>query len=81
MDLGQCALHITAAQATSAHVHPLGGAIDHHTNALHIGRPDAMALAVGMADVVAVQRPLLADLTKLTHGNHPLLDLAHQALL
>ena len=63
MNLGQCALHIAAAQATGAHVHPLGGAIDHHANALHIGRPDAMALAVGMADVVAVQRALLTNLT------------------
>ena len=80
MDLGQSALHVAAAQATGAHVHPLGGTVDHHANALHIGRPDAVALPVGMADVVAVQRAFLADLTKLTHGNHPPhWSLTHQA--
>ena len=71
MNLGQRALHIAAAQATGAHVHPLRRAIDHNPDTLHIGRPDPMALAVGVADVIAVQRALFANLTNLTYGNHP----------
>ena len=70
-NLGQSALHVAAAQAAGTDVHPLRGAIDHHADALHIGRPDAVALAIGMADIVAVQRAFFADLTKLTHGNPP----------
>ena len=77
LGLGQSALHIAATQATGAHVHPLRRTIDHHTNALHIGRPGAMALAVGVADVVAVQRALLANLTKLSHEIHLLIGVTH----
>ena len=71
VNLGQSALHITAAEATGAHVHATGGTIHHDTDTLHIGRPDAMALTIGMADVVPVQRTLFANLTILTHGNPP----------
>ena len=71
MNLGESALHIAAAEATGAYVHPTGSTVYHHTDALHIGGPDAVALAVGMADVITVQRALFANLTKLTHGNPP----------
>ena len=71
LNFGQSALHFAAAEATGAHIHPPGIAVHQNTNALHIGRPDAMALAVGMADIVAIQRALLANLTKLTHENPP----------
>ena len=71
LNLGKSALHIAAAQATGAHVHSLRSAFNNDPDTLHIGRPDPMAFAVGMADIVSVQRTLLANLTKLTHGNPP----------
>ncbi len=77
MDLGKRALHIPTAKATGAHIHPPGRTIHHHANALHIGRPDPVTLAVGMADVVPVHRALLANLTKLTHGNPPPTGVLH----
>ena len=43
-DLGQGTLHVTAAEAARAHVHPAGIPVHHDTDALHIGRPDPMAL-------------------------------------
>jgi hypothetical protein len=82
VDLGESALHIAAAEAAGAHVHPTGRTVHHNANALHIGSPDAMALAVGMADVVTVQRALFANLTILTHGNPPpYWSVTHQAYL
>jgi len=72
LNLGQGALHLAAAEAAGTHVHPTGAAIDQNADALHIGGPDAMTLAIGMADIVAIQRTLFANLTKLTHEN-PLL--------
>ena len=71
LNLGQCTLHFAAAEAPGAHVHPPGVPVYQDPNALHIGRPDAMALAVGMADIVTIQRALLANLTKLSHENPP----------
>ena len=77
LGLRQSALDLAAAKAAGANVHALGGAVDHHADALHIGRPGTMALAVGVADVVAVQRALLANLTKLSHEIHLLIGVTH----
>ena len=63
--------HIAAAQAAGADVHTLRRTVDHHADTLHVGRPGTVGLTVGVADVVAVQRTLFADLAKLTHGNPP----------
>ena len=71
VNLGKSALNVTAAQATGAHVHPAGSAVHHHANALYIGRPDPVALAIGMADIIAIQRALFANLTILSHGKSP----------
>ena len=82
VNLGQSALHIAAAEAAGANIHPPGSSVHHNANALHIGSPDTMALAVGMADVVAVQRALFANLTILTHRNPPpYWSVTHQAYL
>ena len=82
MNLGQSALHVAAAQTAGTDIHPPGSTVHHYANALHIGSPNTMALAVGMADVITVQRTLLANLTKLTHGNPPpYWSVTHQAYL
>ena len=63
----QAALHLIAAQATSANRHALGNAIYQHADALGIRSPSTTGLAVGMADVVAVYHAFSAHLTKLSH--------------
>ena len=65
----QRALHLAATQATGAHVHVANSAANVHANALGVRQPNAVALAVGVADIVAAHRALLADLTNLSH-NH-----------
>ena len=77
LGLGQSALHIAAAQATGAHVHPLRRTVNHHADALHIGRPGTVALAVGVTHIVAVHRALFANLTKLSHEIHLLREITH----
>ena len=67
MNLGESALHIAAAEAAGAHVHPAGSTVHHHADALHIGRPDTMALAVGMADLMVTSALAIIILCK-KHG-------------
>lgn len=81
MNLGKSALNITAAQATGTHVHPAGSTVHDHADALDIGSPDTMTLAVGMADIIAVHRAFFANLTKLTHGNPPPYGVLHIKLV
>ena len=63
----QSALNLVAAQAAGAHGHALRNAIYQHANLLRVRSPGAARLAVGVADVVAVNDALAADLTKLSH--------------
>ena len=65
----QSTLDLAAAQATGADVHMTNGAADGHANTLSVRQPNAIALAVGVADVVAAHSALLANLTNLSH-NH-----------
>ena len=67
MNLGQRALHIAAAEAAGANVHPFGRSIHHHADTLHIGRPGRMGFAIGMADEVTVHCPLATDLAIASH--------------
>ena len=69
----QSTLDLAAAQATSADVHMTNGTADGHANTLSVRQPNAIALAVGVADVVAGHSALLANLTNLSHGSHLLL--------
>ena len=62
-------LDLAAAQATGANVHMTNGAADGHANTLSVRQPNAIALAVGVADVVAAHSALLANLTNLTHDH------------
>ena len=61
--------HFTTAQATGADVHVTNGAADGHANTLGVRQPNAVALAVGVADVVAAHSALLANFTNLSHDH------------
>ena len=63
----QGALNLLAAQAAGAHGHALRYAVDHHADLLRVRSPGAAGLAVGVADVVAVNYALTAYFTKLSH--------------
>ena len=69
MDKLQSTLDLAAAQATGADVHVTNGAADGHANTLGVRQPNAVALAVGVADVVAGHSALLANLTNLSHDH------------
>ena len=69
----QSALDLAAAQAAGANVHVTNSAVNGHADTLGVRQPNAIALAVGVADVVAAQSALLANFTNLTHGSHLLL--------
>ena len=71
MGLRHSALHIAAAQATGANIHPLHCPVYHYMDTLHIGCPSGMGLAVGMADQIAVEQTFATYLTKLTHDHSP----------
>ena len=70
----QRALDFAAAQATRAHVHVANASIDHYADALRVRRPATTGLAIGVADVVAGHDALGANLTKLSHKSHLLLE-------
>ena len=63
----QSALDLVAAQAAGAHGHALRSTIDDDANLLRVRSPGAARLAVGVADVVAINDTLAANLTKLSH--------------
>ena len=65
----QSTLDLAAAQATGADVHVTNGAADGHANTLSVRQPNAIALAVGVADVVAAHSALLANFTNLSHDH------------
>ena len=57
-------------QATRANAHLLHSAVHDHVYGLHIRRPAALRLAVGMTDRIAGHDSLIADFTVLTHSAH-----------
>ena len=63
----QGTLDLAAAQAASADVHVANGTADGHADTLGVRQPNAVALAVGVAHVVAAHGALLADFTNLSH--------------
>ena len=65
----QSTLDLAAAQATGADVHVTNSAADGHANTLSVRQPNAIALAVGVADVVAAHSALLANFTNLSHDH------------
>ena len=69
----QSALNLAATQAAGADVHMANGAVNVHADALGVRQPNAVALAVGVAHVVAAHSALLADFTDLSHRSHLLL--------
>ena len=70
MHFGHGTKDVAAAQAAGAYIHPLGGTIHRNTDALHVGCPYTMGLAVGVAHAVAVEHALSANVTQLSHGLH-----------
>ena len=65
----QSTLDLAAAQATGADVHVTNGAADIHANTLGVRQPNAVGLAVGVADIVAGYSALLANFTNLSHDH------------
>ena len=63
----QCAFDLVATQAASANGHALGSAIDENFYLLRVGSPGTASLTVGVADIVAINYALTANLTKLSH--------------
>ena len=63
----QCTFNLLAAQATGANGHALRYAINQDTNLLRVRSPGAAGLAVGVADIIAVNYALTAYFTKLSH--------------
>ena len=63
----QSALNLVAAQATRANGHALGSTIHENFNLLRVGSPSTARLTVGVADIVAINYALTANLTKLSH--------------
>ena len=69
MDQSQSALDLAAAQAASADVHVANGTADGHADTLGVRQPNAIGLAVGVADIVAGHSALLANFTNLSHDH------------
>ena len=67
MEKLQGAFNLVATQAARANGHALGSAVHENANLLRVGSPGAARLAVGVANVIAVNYALAANLTKLSH--------------
>ena len=72
---------LAGTEATRANVHDLSLAINDHMDALHIGSPAALGLAIGMADIISGHLALIADFTELTHSSPPPLQKSNGAIL
>ena len=57
------ALHFAAAQAASANIDVLGGAVDNSLNTLHVGLPHTVGTPMGVADLDAESHTFSANLT------------------
>ena len=63
----QSALYLVAAQTTRANRHALRNAIHENFDLLRVRSPSAARFTVGVADIVAIDYALTANLTKLSH--------------
>ena len=57
------ALNLAAAQAASANIDVLGGAVDNSLNTLHVGLPHTVGTPMGVADLDAESHTFSANLT------------------
>ena len=60
---------LAGTDATSAHLHVLGLAVDHRADALDIRQPPPLRHVVGVGDIAPSHRALAADFTSLRHSN------------
>ena len=67
MEKLQSAFDLIATQATSANRHALYGTINENSYLLRVRSPGTASLTVGVADIVAINYALTANLTKLSH--------------
>ena len=65
-----CALHLAAAQAAGAHGHAGSITVHQYANLLGVRSPSAARLAIGVANIVAVNDALVADFTEFAHYTH-----------
>lgn len=63
--------YLAGTEATGADVHLARRAVNQYSYALHIGRPGALRLAIGVADQVAGHDALIAYFTVFTHSVTP----------
>ena len=65
------ALNFAAAQATSANIDVLGGAVDNSLNTLDVGLHRTIGTSMGVGNIVTESHALAADIA-LCHLLHPL---------
>ena len=61
-------LHKTGAEAAGADLDAFRGAVDQRLDGLEIGIEDPLGLVVGVTDVIPGLTPLVADITRKSHG-------------
>ena len=64
------ALHLAAAQAAGAYGHAGSSTVHQYANLLGVRSPGAARLAIGVANIVAVNDALVADFTEFAHYTH-----------
>ena len=64
------AFHLAAAQAAGAYGHAGSSTVHQNTNLLGVRSPGATRLAIGVANIVAVNDALVADFTEFAHYTH-----------
>ena len=70
-NVSDAANDLARTEATGANIHLLRPAVNDDVNALDVGRPATLGLAVGVAHEVTRHDTLLADFTILTHKSPP----------
>ena len=58
-------------EAARANVFASGSSVFHNADSLNVGRPDAVCLSVGMADLVPGRNAFVADLAVFCHVRTP----------
>ena len=66
-NVSDAANDLAGTEATGANIHLLRPAVNDDVNALDVGRPATLGLAVGVAHVVAAHGAFRTNLTKLAH--------------
>ena len=70
-NVSDAANDLAGTEATGANIHLLRPAVNDDVNALDVGRPATLGLAVGVADQIAGHDTFVADFTVLTHAKSP----------